>query len=124
MAEHVVAPIGACRSQANIEDRAVLMKCPTCGTRVSRSWLLLGLPWSKHSCAECGSVLAGTILRFIQNSIAVGVIGVFIIRIVKGKTTPIILPLIIGLGLILFLFNLPGQIKTIRATTEYDGRPE
>ena len=103
--------------QANIKDMAVLMKCPTCGSRISRSWLLLGLPWSKYSCSVCGSVLAGTILRFVQNTFAVGVIGILLIRIVKGKMTPIIFPLIIGIGLFLFLFNLPGQIKTIEVTT-------
>jgi hypothetical protein len=56
-------------------------------------------------------VLSGTILRFVQNTVVVGVTGYFAIRAVKGKTTPYLLIPLIGLILILFLANLPGQIK-------------
>jgi hypothetical protein len=92
----------------------VLMKCPTCGLRISRAWLILGLPWSKYTCTRCGSVLAGTILRFVQNTIAVGVVGFFLMRVLKGRMSPLILLPMVVLALVLFLANLPGQIRRVR----------
>ena len=58
-------------------------------------------------------MFAGTILRFVLNSIAVGVVGYFVIRVLKGKTTPLLLLPTIGLAIVLFLFDLPWQVKKV-----------
>ena len=93
----------------------MLLKCSACGTRVAKTWLLLGLPWSKYTCDQCGSVFAGTIVRLLLTSIAVGVLGYALIRVLKGKTHPAVLVPVVGLTLILLLANLPGQIKRVDA---------
>ncbi|UCG51642.1 MAG: hypothetical protein JSW58_15890 [Candidatus Latescibacterota bacterium] len=51
-----------------------------------------------------------------MNTIAVGVLGFFAIRVIKGGTNPLLLPPLIGLVLVLFLANLPGQIKKVGKT--------
>jgi len=89
----------------------MLMKCSHCGTQISKKWLFLGLPWSKYTCSKCGAVIGGTILRFIQNTIIIGICGYFSIQVLKGFITPFLLIPIIVLILVFFLVNLPGQIK-------------
>lgn len=104
--------VGTC-VRLHIRSSTMLMKCLKCSTRISTKWLILGLPWSKYKCIQCGSVFAGTILRFVQNTIVIGVVGFILLRVVKGKASPIILPPIILISFILFLANLPGQIKNV-----------
>lgn len=91
----------------------MVVRCSTCGTRISAAWLFLGLPWSKYTCEQCGSVFAGTILRFALTSIAVGVLGFVLIRVVKGWMTPTALLLPVGVALALLLLRLPGQIRKV-----------
>ena len=91
----------------------MFIRCSTCGARVSKTWLFLGLPWSTYTCAQCGSVFSGTIVRFLMTSVAVGLLGYVLIRVLKGKMIPALLPLAIGLALVLLLVNLPGQIKKV-----------
>ena len=100
----------------------MLMKCSTCGSRISRTWLILGLPWSKYTCAQCGSVLAGTILRLVQNTIAVGVVGFFVMRVLKGRMSPLLLLPMIAVALVLFLANLPGQIRRVGKAAGSDAK--
>lgn len=89
----------------------MLIKCPVCGKPVSREWLVLGLPWSKYTCGTCQSVLAGTILRFAVNTVVIAVVGFFAIKALKGSLNPLLLLPMFAVAAILFLFNLPGQIK-------------
>ena len=58
-----------------------------------------------------------TILRLVQNTVMVGVLGFFVIRALKGKTTPLVVLPMIGLALVLFLANLPRQIKKVKEGT-------
>ena len=95
-----------------------MIKCSKCGSRISITWLFLGLPWSEYSCTRCGSIYAGTILRFVLNTIAIGVIGYFAIRMIKGRMTPLLMPPMVGLILVLFLVNLPWQIKKVGDVTD------
>lgn len=92
------------------------MRCSTCGTRVSNAWLFLGLPWSKYTCARCGSVFSGTVLRFVLTSTAVGLLGYVVMRVLKSKMNPALLPPVVALTLVLLLVNLPGQIKRVDAS--------
>lgn len=89
------------------------MKCTTCGTRISKGWLFLGLPWSKYTCARCGSIFSGTFFRSALISIATGVLGYFLISVIKGKMSPVLLCPTAAVTLILLFFNLPKQIKKI-----------
>lgn len=91
----------------------MLVKCKKCSTRISKTWLFLGLPWSNYKCKKCGSLFAGTILRFFLNAIVVGVLGFFLIKALKGTANPLFLPPLIGLALVLILGNLPWQIKKV-----------
>jgi len=91
----------------------VLIACLTCGTRVSARWLFLGMPWSTYTCPRCGSVLAGTPLRSVLTSLAVGVVGFVLISVIKGRMSPAALILPVGIALGLFLLRLPGQIKAV-----------
>ena len=90
-----------------------MMKCSTCGTRISTGWLVLALPWSKYICARCGSVFAGTLLRTFSTTILVGVLGYIVIQVIKGKMSVVFLVPLVALALLLFLGNLPKQIKRI-----------
>ena len=90
------------------------MKCSKCGARISRKWLILGLPWSRYTCAGCGSVFAGSILRFAVNSFVLGLLGFLLIRVVKGKTSPVFLIPVAVLALVVLLADLPGQIGEVR----------
>ena len=92
---------------------AMMISCSTCGARISTAWLFLGLPWSRYTCEQCGSVFAGTVLRFVLISIAVGVLGFVLIRVVKGWITPTALILPTGVALSLLLLRLPGQIRKV-----------
>ena len=91
----------------------MLLKCSTCGTRISKGWLFLALPWSKYTCARCGSVLAGTVFRTVLTSIAAFVLGYILLQVLKGRMSPLTLLPAVALTLVLFLFNLPRQIKMI-----------
>jgi hypothetical protein len=91
----------------------MLIACLKCGTRVSTKWLLLGMPWSKYTCSQCGSVLAGTALRFVLTSLAVGVLGVVLISVVKGRMGPFALVLPLAVAAAVLLLRLPGQIRKV-----------
>jgi len=91
----------------------VLIKCLTCASRISKTWLFLGLPWSKYTRAQCGSMFSGTILRFVLNTIAVGVAEYFVIRVLKGMMTPFLLLPLTALLLVLFFVHLPWQITKV-----------
>jgi hypothetical protein len=69
-------------------------------------------------CAQCGSVFAGTFLRLVLNSVAVGVLGFLVIRALKGGIAPVILLPAVGVTLVLLLFNLPWQMKKIGEAAE------
>jgi DNA-directed RNA polymerase subunit RPC12/RpoP len=104
---------------------SVLIKCSTCGSRVSRRWLLLGLPWSKYRCVQCGSVFAATTLRFVLTSVAVGIVGYVLIRVVKGMMSPVLLIPAVGLTLLLLLVSSPWQIRKVgEAARSNDTRRE
>ena len=89
----------------------MVIKCLTCGSKISRTWLFLGLPWSRYTCSQCGSIFCGTIPRLVINSVAVGATGYFLIPAIKGKVSPFLLLPLIGLALVLFFVDLPWQIK-------------
>ena len=91
----------------------MLLKCSTCGARISTRWLFLALPWSRYTCARCGSVFAGTLLRTASTSIVVGVLGYIVIQVIKGKMSPIFLLPALAVALLLFLGNLPRQMKKV-----------
>jgi len=92
----------------------VLAACPICGTRVSTKWLLLGLPWSTYTCARCGSVLAGTLLRFVLSSLSVGVVSVVLLAVIKGRVSPAALAAPVVVALALLLLRLPWQIRSAK----------
>lgn len=91
----------------------MLMKCLTCGSRISTKWLFLALPWSNYRCDQCGSVFAGTISRFILNSVVIGILGYFVIQVIKSKMPPLILLPLTALALVLLICDLPWQIKKV-----------
>ena len=91
----------------------MLIACSICGTRVPIRWLLLGMPWSTYTCARCGSVFAGTALRFLLTSLAVGVLGIVVIRVVKGELDPLALILPVAAASAVLLLGLPGQIRRV-----------
>jgi hypothetical protein len=96
----------------------MLIKCSTCGRRIPPGWLFLGLPWSKHRCAQCGTVFSGTILRFVLVSISTGLLGYVLFGVIKGKTDPLLLPLPLVLTLTVLFLNLPWQLKKVDAPSE------
>jgi hypothetical protein len=61
-------------------------------------------------------VYAGTNLRFVLNTIVVGIVGFVAIRVIKGKTPLSLLIPLIGLTLVFFLVELPWQIKKVDET--------
>ena len=91
----------------------MLIKCTTCGERISMKWLTLGMPWSKYTCVQCGSVYAGTLLRLSIISISTGVLGYVLIGVIKGKTGIPFLPLLLAVTLAVLYLNFPGQIKRV-----------
>jgi len=91
----------------------MLIKCSTCGKRIPKGWLFRGLPWSKYTCAQCGSVFSGTILRTLLISIASGLLCYILIGALKGKINPVLLIPALAGTLILLFFDLPKQIKRI-----------
>jgi hypothetical protein len=99
----------------------VLMKCPTCGLRISAKWLFIGLPWSKYRCKRCGSVLAGTLVRLVLTSIAVGVAGYVLLGVLKGRMSAAALVPTIALALVLLLGHFPWQVKKVGRSAR---RPE
>ena len=90
-----------------------MIRCPKCGRRIAPKWLFLGLPWSSYTCPDCSSVLGGTVLRFVLTSVAVGLLGIVVIGVMKGRMTPTTLILPLALALAVFLLPLPGQIKRL-----------
>jgi len=89
------------------------IKCSTCGMRISKAWLLLGLPWSTYTCSRCGSTFAGTLLRMLMISLGTLFLGYIVIGVVKGKTSPYILAPALALVLVLLFVDLPKQLKRV-----------
>jgi hypothetical protein len=98
----------------------MLIKCTTCGERISMKWLTLGMPWSKYTCAQCRSVYAGTLLRLIMVSLCTGVLGYVLIGVVKGKIDFWFLPLPLALTLAVLYLDLPKQIKKVGVPAQAD----
>jgi len=94
----------------------IFIRCTNCGTRISKSWLLLGLPWSKYTCPQCYSVFAGTILRTIIIWIASTIVFYVLISVIKYGMNPLFLILAVILLFALLFFNFPKQIKKIDRT--------
>ena len=92
--------------------------CVHCGTKISKSWLLLGLPWSKYTCPKCNSVYAGTIWRTILIWVASTIVCYLIISVIKHSMNPLFLIPAVILLLISLLINLPKQIKIIDKTEQ------
>ena len=92
----------------------MLIACLKCGTPVSVRWLFLGLPWGSYECPKCGARFAGTVLRFVLTSLAVGVVGYVLIAVVKGRMAPAALALPVCVALALLLLRFPGQIKSVK----------
>ena len=92
----------------------MLQMCLKCGERISTKWLFLGLPWSTYTCGRCGSVFAGTHLRLLLTSIAVGVVGYVLIAAIKGRMSPAVLVAPALVSLALFLLRLPWQIREVK----------
>jgi len=96
----------------------MLIKCLTCGERISPVWLVLGMPWSKHTCSSCGSVYAGTFLRMLLISVSTGILGFVLFGAIKGNANPLILPLPLALTLAVLFLDFPMQIKKVDAPTQ------
>lgn len=110
-ARHPTAAADARSVRLSKQSEGMLIRCSTCGRRISPRWLFLGLPWSSYRCEGCGSVFEGTILRFALTSIAVGVLGILVISVIKGRATAVTLILPVIAVLALFLLPLPGQLR-------------
>ena len=91
----------------------MLITCQACGRRFSLKWLFLALPWSKYKCPGCGAVYAGTILRLVLTSVAVGVVGYVLIAVIKGRMASATLVAPVALALAVLLLRLPGQIRKV-----------
>ncbi len=91
----------------------MLIKCLTCGARISPKWLLLAMPWSTYACSECGTVFGGTPFRTVLSSLAVGVVGYIVIAVIKGRMAPTTLILPVAVALAVLLLRLPGQIRKV-----------
>jgi DNA-directed RNA polymerase subunit RPC12/RpoP len=89
----------------------MVIKCSTCGERVSVGWLFLGLPWSKYTCVRCGSVVGGTLVRLVMISISTGLLGYVLFGAIKGRINILWLPLPLVLTLVILFLDLPMQIK-------------
>jgi hypothetical protein len=76
-------------------------------------WLFLGMPWSKYTCTQCGSVLAGTFLRLALISVSTGFLGYALFGAIKGNVNPLLLPPALALTLVILFLNLPMQIKKV-----------
>lgn len=99
----------------------MLLKCRTCGTRVSAKWLFLAMPWSRYACIRCGSVFAGTILRLALSSLAVFLLGFVVLGVVKRGTNPVLLMPALALALAVLTLDFPLQLKRIDPTGSADG---
>ena len=91
----------------------MLIKCATCGKRISMKWLTLAMPWTKYTCEQCGLVYAGTLLRLLMISLSTGILGYVLIGVIKGKTGVLLLPLPLAVTLVVLYVNLPMQIKRV-----------
>lgn len=89
------------------------IRCPTCRDPISKRWLVLAMPWSSYTCKECGTVCAGTVIRFLLVTISIGVLGYVLIPAVKGKTDLLWIPLPLALTLAVLFLDFPGQIKRV-----------
>ncbi|MCK5596690.1 MAG: hypothetical protein KAJ04_04510 [Candidatus Eisenbacteria sp.] len=73
----------------------------------------MALPWSKYTCTRCGSVFAGTLLRAALTPIVVFSLGYVVMRVLKGRPNAVSLLLALGLTLMVFVLNLPHQLRRI-----------
>lgn len=90
-------------------------KCPSCGTPVSKKWLLLGSPDQPYQCVQCKAWLGFTWKRYLVSFLA-GLIGalpillVFFYQFVSWKLFLFYYLVILLLDTLLVL-NMPGQFR-------------
>jgi hypothetical protein len=98
----------------------MLLRCTTCGERVSARWLLLAMPWSKYTCGRCGAVFAGTFVRLAISSLAVFLLGYVVLGVIKRGTNPALLLPALALVLVVLTLDLPAQLKKLDAAESAD----
>jgi len=98
----------------------MLIRCSTCRKRIPMGWLLLGMPWSKHTCARCGTVFSGTVIRTVLISISTGFLGYLLIGTIKGKISLFFVPPMLAVTLAFLFLNLPKQIKKVGEEVQSD----
>jgi hypothetical protein len=98
----------------------MFLKCTTCGTRVAGRWLFLAMPWSEYTCAGCGTVFGGTILRLVMSSLAIFLLGYVVLGVVKRGTNPVLLLPTLALALAVLTLDLPLQLKKLNQTGSSD----
>jgi hypothetical protein len=76
-------------------------------------WLFLGMPWSKHTCTQCGTVLAGTLLRLLLVSVSTGFLGYALFGAIKSNVSLLLLPPALVLTLVILFLDLPMQIRKV-----------
>ena len=95
----------------------MMLKCPECGARIPIRWLMLSPPWGRHTCATCLSTLAGTPLRTTLTSAVVFLLGFVVIPVLKGRANALLLLPVLGLTAMVFLLNLPHQLRRVGRAT-------
>jgi hypothetical protein len=98
----------------------MLLKCTTCGARISARWLFLAMPWSRYTCTGCGSVFAGTPARLVLSSLAVFLLGYVVLGVIKRGTSPTLLLAALALTLAVLTLDLPLQLKRLNPTGSSD----